>query len=103
MKIFLPPEGQSAWTLETDRGIFFSNKFQETLLNQISSAEQGMTFMFCQSVVKAAQAVIAKSKASFNIYTGARASGPNPTTEGSLAQTSSSNRTLAPRLNMRLE
>jgi len=63
MKIFMPPEGTPTWKLETDRGVLFATNFKESLFDQLSKAESGLTFMFCQSVVDAAQKMTGQAKA----------------------------------------
>lgn len=44
-----------SWTLETDRGVFFATNFVESLVKQIALAEHGLSFLFCDSVVQAAE------------------------------------------------
>jgi hypothetical protein len=79
-KVFMPPDGQTTWTLETDRGVLYVTDFKETLVQQISQAEAGMTYMFCESVVKAAQQMLGHKQ------------GAQPDSSmGSLAQTASAN------------
>jgi hypothetical protein len=58
--VFEPAEGKKAWTLETDRGVFFATDFAEGLVNQLERAQMGMTFLFCESVVKAATKMFGK-------------------------------------------
>lgn len=86
-KFFEPAAGEPTWTLESDRGVLYATNFKESLFEQIEKAKQGMTFMFCESVVQAGKNMLQKlglgPQMGTSTVTGAG-------TAGSLAETAAS-------------
>jgi hypothetical protein len=60
-KIFIPPDNETVWRLETDRGVYFATNFREALEQQFQEAQMGLTYMFCQSVVDAVKKMMANA------------------------------------------